>query len=177
VAKQQFLSNESSFDRLAEAHVICDQQVDAWHLQATHEWIELVVLDRDPAPEWGLEGLHVCVGGSAPSDGVQEGIDSSRFIELTNLRQSGLLKDAGARFQLPNHLELFAQRILVDRRKRQQVFHMRPTRDLSHDVLALLVANAVPLTGRWQTGTEDVSYDPLTATDLDELALLRRKTR
>jgi hypothetical protein len=54
---------------------------------------------------------------------------------------------------------------------------MRPTRDLSHDVLALLVANAVPLTGRWQTGTEDVSYDPLTATDLDELALLRRKTR
>ncbi len=120
-----FRTPEEEFRNFAEAHVICDQQVDAWHLQATHEWIELVVLDRDPAPERGLEGLHVCVGGSAPSDGVQEGIDSTRFIELTDLRQSGLLEDAGARFQLPNHLELFAQRILVDRRDRHQVLRTR----------------------------------------------------
>jgi hypothetical protein len=48
MAEQQLLSHESSFDRLAEADVIRDQQVDTRHLQTTHERVELVVLDRDP---------------------------------------------------------------------------------------------------------------------------------
>ena len=117
MAEQQLLSDESGFDRLAEADVIGDQQVDAWHLQATHEWIELVVLDRDAAPERGLEGLHVGIGGRAPADGIEEGIDAAGFVEFADLRETGLLEDAGAGFQFPDDLELLAERVLVDRRE------------------------------------------------------------
>ena len=46
---------------------------------------ELVVHGR------GLEGLHVCVGGSAPSDGVQEGVDSCWIVELSDLWETGSL--------------------------------------------------------------------------------------
>ena len=77
MAEQQLLSDESGLDRLAEADVVGDQQVDARHLQAAHDRIELVVLDRDAAAERRLQGLDVRIGRGAPADGIEEGIDST----------------------------------------------------------------------------------------------------
>jgi len=46
--------NEPGLDRHAESDVISNQQVNAWHLQASHERIELIVLDCDAAAEGRL---------------------------------------------------------------------------------------------------------------------------
>jgi hypothetical protein len=56
----------TGFDRLAEAHIVGDQQVHARHGERADDRVELVVLDRSAGAERGLE--HAGVGGV---DGAQ----------------------------------------------------------------------------------------------------------
>ncbi len=55
----QLLDHEPRLDGLAEAHVVGDQEADAWHLDGANDGVELVALDLDPAPKRGLESPDV----------------------------------------------------------------------------------------------------------------------
>ena len=55
MAQRQLLDHQAGFDRLAEAHVIGDQQVDTRHLDCTDQRVELVVLDLHAAAERCLQ--------------------------------------------------------------------------------------------------------------------------
>jgi hypothetical protein len=54
VPEQHLLHDEAGLDRLAEAHVVGDEQVDSRHGEGAGDGFELVLLDRDAGPERGL---------------------------------------------------------------------------------------------------------------------------
>ena len=55
MADDQFEGDHPRLDRLAEAHVVGDQQVDPWHLDGTDHRVKLVVLDVDARAERRLD--------------------------------------------------------------------------------------------------------------------------
>ena len=50
-AEQQFPGNQAGFDRLAETHVVGDEEVHAGQAQRFLERLELVSVDADAGPE------------------------------------------------------------------------------------------------------------------------------
>jgi hypothetical protein len=86
--QDQFLCDEAGFDGLAQPDVISDQQVDARHLQRTHERVQLIVLDVDSAAEWRLEtpgisgrGVKVELANRAPLHGMEVRLEGPRVVE------------------------------------------------------------------------------------------------
>ena len=67
VAQDQLLDDQARLDRLAQADVVGDQQVDARHLDGAHDRVELVVLDRDAAAERALAARDVGAWTRRPS--------------------------------------------------------------------------------------------------------------
>src|SRR5205814_2331063 len=51
VAQDQFLYNESSLDRFAQANIVSYQQIHPWHRQSAHDRIKLILVHFDPAAE------------------------------------------------------------------------------------------------------------------------------
>ena len=82
VAQQHLLDDEAGLDRLAEAHVVGDQQVDPRHREGPGDGFELVLLDREPGPERGLQRPGVGAGDGAPADGVEEGAELLRVVPV-----------------------------------------------------------------------------------------------
>lgn len=74
VAQHQLLDDQATLDGLAQAHVVCDKQIDPWHLDGTGQRVELVVLDFDTRAEWSLQGAGIGLRNGAPAHGVQERI-------------------------------------------------------------------------------------------------------
>src|SRR5258708_35275540 len=70
VTKDEFLNNEPSFDRLAEANVIRNQQVHAGHRKRTNYWVKLVLVDLDAATEGRMKLSIVGLGDGSPAHGV-----------------------------------------------------------------------------------------------------------
>jgi len=48
VPQDQLLDDQTGLDRLAEPHIVGDQEVRARHPQRSHHRLELIVLDRNP---------------------------------------------------------------------------------------------------------------------------------
>ena len=65
VPEQHLLHDQAGFDRLAEAHVVGDEQVDPRHGESAGDGFELVLLDRDTGPERGLKRPGVGAGDGA----------------------------------------------------------------------------------------------------------------
>ena len=151
VAEDQLLGDEAGLDRLAEADVVGDQQVDARHLDGPHDRVELVVLDLDAAAEGRLEGWTSAVV-AAPQRTASRKASSRAGSSKPHLRQASLLEDLGAGFELPDHLQFLAQRVVVDRSQREQVLFLRSGK----------------------ARTDDSRDDPLASTHLDQLALFGR---
>ena len=121
VADDQLLHDQPGFDRLAKAHVVGDQQVDARHLQSAHERVELIVLDLHAAAEGGLEGAHVGGGDRAPAHGVEKGVEHRGRVKTVQVGQVGVVENRGPRLQFPDHLQLLAVGVVLDRRERDQM--------------------------------------------------------
>ena len=60
-------------DRLAQAHVVGEQQVDPRRLDRTGDRLQLVLLDDHTRTQRRLQGLHVRGGHRRPADRVEEG--------------------------------------------------------------------------------------------------------
>jgi len=116
VAQQEFLRDQAGFDGLAQADVVCEQQVDAGCLDRSVDRFELVVLDRDAGPERGLEGLDVGRGDGGPADRVEEGGQTLGPVEAggVEVRQGADREDLAAGLDLPDHLQCVAVAAVLD---------------------------------------------------------------
>jgi hypothetical protein len=94
VPQQHLLDDQAGLDRLAQAHVVGDEEVDSGHRERLGYRLELVLLDRDSAAERCLEGLLVGAGDSAPADGVEEGAELLRVVVSVRGDTAAIL-DAG----------------------------------------------------------------------------------
>ncbi|MGB6008126.1 hypothetical protein [Castellaniella sp.] len=102
IAQQQLLNDEAGFDGLAEPDVVGNEQVDARHVDGTHQRVELEVFDADAAAERRLEEPTVGVGGRTPAHGIKEGVEDVRIVLPRDRRQPRALYDLGSRFDLPD---------------------------------------------------------------------------
>ena len=175
VANHQFQIDHAGLDGLAEAHVVGNEQADPGHLDRADHRIELVVFNRDARAERRLDVANVGGRGRAPAHGVEERIQPVGGIEAGRLRQGDILDDGRARLQFPNHLEFFAEGVVFDRGKRDQVLAVAVERlqrrggkralgDLAHDVLPLPNRDQLPLFRRIRRN--DGHAQPSLASDL-----------
>ena len=160
MAEDQLLHDQAGLDRLAEADVICDQQIRARHAQSADHRFELVVLDHDPRPEGGLERTAVGARHRPPANGIQERVELPRIVDAVgiDLGKVGALDRRRSGLELPDDRELLAGRVVLDADQRHQVLATR--RHVATDVC-------------WQFGADHVGYDPPTAADDRKLPGLR----
>jgi hypothetical protein len=86
VSNDEFQHRHTGLDGLAEADIICDEQVDPWHLDGPDDRIKLVVLDLDAGAEGSLDVRHVGGRGGTPADGIQKGIEAVGRINAGGFR-------------------------------------------------------------------------------------------
>ena len=121
VSDNQFQGHHSRFDRLTEADVIRDQQIDPGHLNGPHHRVKLVVFDLNATSERRLNILHIGSRRGTPPNSIQKRIQFLRSIKAARIGKSDLFNNTCTRFNLPDNLQFFAQTVIFNRRKRQKV--------------------------------------------------------
>jgi hypothetical protein len=119
--QDHFLYDEASFDGLAEANIIGDEQVDPRHRKSPDNWVELVFVYLNAAAERGLQGFVVGLGDCPPANGVEKGSQALGIIERVRVWKGRILVNSGSRFQLPDDLKLFTYAVVFDGRELDQV--------------------------------------------------------
>ena len=117
VPQQQFLHDQAGLDRLAQAHVVGEQQVRPGRLQGAAQRLELVGLDVRAAAERRLERVPVRRRDRAPAHGVHERGERVRVVEAVGadrLGQALVRGDGLAYLELPHDRELLAKAVLVE---------------------------------------------------------------
>ena len=114
--EQHLLHDQAGFDRLAEAHVVGDEQVHSRHGEGAGHRLELVLLDGDTAAERRLEGLGVGAGHRTPADRIEEGTYLLGVVPIAFCHrwQLGGGDDLAAGFDLPGDGEFVAQVVVAD---------------------------------------------------------------
>jgi hypothetical protein len=122
VPEQEFQRDQARLDRLAQAHVVGQQQVHARGLDGTGDRFQLVRLDDHTGTQRRLQGVHLGGGHRGPADRVEEGRQSLRRVEacFCNLRQRSPGQDAAAGLDLPDHRERVAVPAVFDALQGQQ---------------------------------------------------------
>ena len=108
--------DQAGLDRLAEAHVVGEQQVRPRRLQGAAQRLELVGLDVRAAAERRLERVPVRRRDRAPAHGVDERGKRVRVVEAVGadrLGQALVRGDGLAHLELPHDRELLAKAVLV----------------------------------------------------------------
>ena len=150
LAQQQLARDQARLDRLAEAGVVGDEEVDARQAQRLAQRLHLVGVDLDAGAERRLEEVRVGGGDAVPAERVEEGRELARSVEA--LRREVLpalfLEDPPVELVVPEDLERLALGVVVGARQADQ---------------GRLAGN------RWRL---DVLDQPRPGTDLDQLALL-----
>src|SRR5690349_5655374 len=55
LTKHQLQNDQARLDRLAETDIVSNEEIDARHLDRTHDRIKLVAFGLNPASKWRLE--------------------------------------------------------------------------------------------------------------------------
>jgi len=123
VPEQHFLNDEAGFDRLAEADVVRDQQINARHVERAHDGVELVILDRNSGAERRLQCFPVGRRDRTPAHRVQKRGKAARFVETVALRRRKrrTFKEPRIAFELPEDAQFVAQPVVIDGRQRDQM--------------------------------------------------------
>lgn len=108
LAHEQLTNDEARLDRLAKAHVVGDEKIDARQQQRLPKRLELIRVDADAGAIGRLEQLRIRGGDRVPAQRVVVGAELARIVELS-LRQLRPVRGADAlrvNFLLPENLEL-----------------------------------------------------------------------
>ena len=81
LAQQQLAGDQPGLDRLAEADVVGDEEVDAREPQRLAQRLDLVGVDLDAGAERRLEEARVGRGDAVPAERVQVGRELARVVE------------------------------------------------------------------------------------------------
>lgn len=158
VTEQEFLDHQSCLDRLPQADVIGDEQIDPRHPQCPHHRVELVVLNLDAGPEGRLKRTGIDRGHGPPPDCVEERCQAVGVVEpaFFGLWQGRGLENLGARLDLPDDLEVIGVSVVFDGNQRHEMLH--PGVGSRHLIC-------------WYGASEDVGHYPMSIADNDELSL------
>ena len=115
VPQQHLLDDETCLDGLAQTDVVGDEQIDAGHVDGTHQWVELEVLDADATAKRSLQKASVGIGGSTPTNSVEKGFEGVGVILAGDRRQPRTFDDLRTGLDLPDDFEFLTQAILVNR--------------------------------------------------------------
>ena len=115
LAEQQLLGDQAGFDRLAEAGVVGDEQVDPGELERLAQGLHLVGVDLDPGAERRLEERRIRRRDAAPAHGVQEGGELVLAVETVgaDLLPVLVLEDLPVELVVPVDLEELALGVLL----------------------------------------------------------------
>ena len=86
LAQQQLARDQAGLDRLAEAGVVGDEEVDAREPQRLAQRLHLVGVDLDAGAERRLEEVRVGGGDAVPAQRVEEGGELARVVEALRAR-------------------------------------------------------------------------------------------
>ena len=115
-AEQQFAGDQSGLDRLAEADVVGDEQVDPRQAQRLPQRFYLVGVDADSGAERRLEQVRIGRGDAVPRQRAQVGREQRRLVEV--FPGDGLpavvLQNPGVQLVLPEHGQRLALRVVVE---------------------------------------------------------------
>ena len=158
--QQHLLHDQAGLDRLAQAHVVGDEQIDPRHGQRAGDRFELVLLDRDAGPERGLKRPGVGAGHGAPAHGVEEGAQLLRVVPSVCCHrwQLGGGDDLAAGLDLPGDGQLLAEVVVADAGEGDERAAGQPGRG---ELVVRLATVA------------DAVYHPLLAADPDQLTDFR----
>ena len=115
-AQQQFTRDQPRLDRLAEADVVGDEQVDPRQTERLPQRFELVGVDADPGAKRRLEEVRIGGRDAVPRQRAQVGREQRRLVEA--LSGDGppavVLQDPGVQLVLPEHGQRLALGIVVE---------------------------------------------------------------
>ena len=151
LAEQEFSGDQPGLDRLAEAHIIGDEEVHPGQAKGLLKGLQLVGVDPDSGPEGGLEEVRVGRCHAVPLEGVQVGREQFRRVEpLARDLLPGFGCDRlGIDLFLPEHLKRLALGVVIEAGHTHEggVIPGRARDDLFHEVLALPDADNLPCLG------------------------------
>ena len=107
LAQQQLPHDQPGLDRLAQAHVIGDEQAHPRHPQRLAQRFQLVGLYIDAGPQWRLEQARIGAGDAVPLQGVQITGEHPAVIKapLAHRVPAALAQHPGIHLPLPEHLQ------------------------------------------------------------------------
>jgi len=114
-AGRQLLEDEARLDRLAEPHVVGDEEVDAGHDHGARGRLELVGLQVDRSAEGGEKARAGQHRRGGPADRRQEGVEDLRPIPLPRGRGEGVgMVDLGIDLALPEDRQRLSEPVVVE---------------------------------------------------------------
>ncbi len=116
LAKEKLLEDEPRFDRLAQADVVRDEQVDPRKGQGLSERFELIVLRDDPGSQRSLKKRGVRRRHAAPLEGVEVRREDLWVVRLRLVTQRASPRRHELRIDLarPDDGELLALGVVID---------------------------------------------------------------
>lgn len=115
-AQQQLAQHQSRLHRLAQPHVVGDQQVHAREAQGLAQRQQLIGVEADAGAERRLEQIPLRRGGGAPLHRAQIGGKGARIVAAVQPQRRPRLLVAQPRVDLgaPQHARRLAAGIIVD---------------------------------------------------------------
>ena len=115
-AEQQLARDQARLDRLAEADIVGDEEVDARQTQRLAQGCELVRIDMDACAERRLKEVRVGRRHAVPGQGAEVGGEQGGIVEA--LARDGppsiVLQHPGVQLVLPEHHQWLALGIVVE---------------------------------------------------------------
>lgn len=143
LAQQQFLQYEASFDGLAKAHVIGDEEVHAGQGESFAERFELVALGHDSGAQGGLKegGIGGC--HATPAQRVQVGSKGAWVVGRGIGANRGFSggNDASIHFGFPDDIQALALGVVIYASERNDGGFVRRVEDVLHKERALTYSN------------------------------------
>ena len=115
-AEEQFAGDEAGLDRLAEADVVGDEEVDAWEQEGLAERLKLVGIEPDAGTEGRLKEPRIGGSDTVPAKRADEGAEKPRVIKPlgADLLPDLSVEDFGVELEIPDHLQGVALGVVVD---------------------------------------------------------------
>ena len=135
LAKEELAENEPGFDRLADADVVGDEEVDAGEQERFAQRFELVGLDLDAGAVRGLKEAGIGRGDGAPALDVEVGRKAGGRVESTIVIGDGAegrcADDGGVDLALPEDVEPLSLGVIVEAREPDErlIRRLRPCGD------------------------------------------------
>ena len=150
LAQEELAEDQARFDRLADADVVRDEEVDPWQKERFAQRLELIGLDLDASTIRGLEQPGIGGGDGAPALNVEVGGKARGGIKAAIAVGDGAERrgphDRGVDLALPEDVEPPSLRIVVEARKPDESL-IRRLRPLDHgfdEILARTDADDLP---------------------------------